>query len=147
MFIVTALCLVHLSLPALAQAPNVKIPEIRDLILIQENSIVGQTSHFNPSVMLVNGFKDLIYEKEVTDVLDKIITCESGGNYKAQNPYSSAYGLCQMLTSTREGLEIKWGYKIDINSYDEQYYACYRLLMEEGCRHWKETANCHKCYE
>jgi len=123
-------------------APNSEIPEISSLILIQENSVVAQTSHFNPYVAPTNGFRDLIYEKEVADVLDKIITCESGGNYKAQNPNSSAYGLCQMLISTREGLEIKWGLKIDMNSYDKQYYACYRLLKEEGRKHWLETEWC-----
>jgi len=117
-------------------------PEPRVLILIQENSVVGQTSHENPPKTRINGYRDLDYAKEVTDVLDKIIACESGGNYKAQNPTSSAYGLCQMLTSTREGLEIKWGFKIDINSYDEQYYACYRLLVEEGTKHWNETKGC-----
>jgi hypothetical protein len=142
MFIVIALCLVHLSLPVLAQAPNSEVPEIRSLILIQENSLVGQTSPENPPKTLVNGFRDLIYDKEVADVLSKIITCESGGNCKAQNPNSSAYGLCQMLTSTREGLEKKWGFKIDKKNCEEQYYACYRLLKEEGRKHWLETEWC-----
>jgi len=112
------------------------------LILIQENSVVGQIGHENPSISPIDGFRGLIYEKDVLDVLNKIITCESGWNCKAQNPTSSAYGLCQMIDSTREDLEIKWGFKIDMNNCNEQYYACYRLLKEGGKKHWLETEWC-----
>lgn len=124
---------------------NEPIPEIKEistLILIQENSLLGQTSTENPPVTLTNGFRDLIYAPEIVFVLDKIITCESGGNYKAENPTSGAWGLCQMLPSTQINVEKKWGLEIDWNSSDDQLYACYRLLMEEGTKHWNETKGC-----
>jgi len=77
----------------------------------------------------------------------RIIQCESGGNPNAQNPHSSAYGLCQYLDSSWEYVKNKWNIELDRHSYDDQLYACKRLLEEEGCRHWRESASCHGCYE
>ena len=61
---------------------------------------------------------------------------ESGLNPYAKNPNSSAFGLCQMLYSTRRRLEKKWNKDIDWNDPTQQAEACERLLREEGQSHW-----------
>ena len=133
-----ALCLVHLSLPVLAQAPNNEpTPEVSSLILIQENSIVAQTSHENPPETYTLGSLTGDDDQEVADVLMKrICVCESGDNFKAINPNSGALGRCQMIPSTRDYVEKKWNIKIDWENPDQQWYACLRLLKEEGTGHW-----------
>jgi len=83
----------------------------------------------------------LLTEKK-TELMDKIMRCESSGNPTAQNPHSTAYGKCQMLESTRIYCENKWGLRIDRENPEHQGYACERLLREEGTSHWLETESC-----
>ena len=77
-------------------------------------------------------------------LIRKIIHCESGGRVTAQNPHSTAYGLCQFLDSTWAYVERKWEMDLDRYDYDDQLYACDRLLREEGVRHWKASESCWK---
>lgn len=86
-------------------------------------------------------------EIEFNKLIDRVILCESGGRIDAQNPTSSAFGLCQYLDGTWKYVEQKWNMELDRYSYDDQLYACRRLMKEEGCRHWRESAPCHGCYE
>ena len=87
------------------------------------------------------------YQDPLDDLVERIIFCESGGRVDAQNKHSSAYGLCQFLTGTWNYVSRKWDMELDRHSYDDQLYACKRLLETEGCRHWRESAHCHGCYE
>jgi len=128
--------------PAKVPAPTIKYEFKNHLIYIQGNSLKAEASLFvEPSFIVLGAIKEKEEEKE-NILLDKIIYCESKGNYRAQNPNSTAFGLCQMLESTRNYIEEKWQMKIDWQNPEQQYYACQRLLKEEGVIHWLETKNC-----
>jgi len=77
-------------------------------------------------------------------LLNCIIKCESGWNYKAKNPNSSAYGLGQFIDSTWTYVQKKWDISLDRYSYDDQLYATRRLLEEEGTTHWQPSQTCWK---
>ena len=76
---------------------------------------------------------------KVLGVVAEIIRKESGGDPTAQNPKSTAYGLCQFLTGTWKYVQNKWD--MDLNRYSptDQFYACERLFREEGLKHWRES--------
>ena len=73
---------------------------------------------------------------------EKIIQCESGWDYTAQNPNSTAYGAGQITNGTWKYIKEKWGIELDRNNPEDQLYAMVRLLEEEGTRHWKASAHC-----
>jgi hypothetical protein len=138
------LCLALLVMPIRATTIKTEYEEIpSSMIMIEENSIVAVTSHiFTPNLTIfdASGTEDTDYP--TTDLMRRIIICESGDNPKAQNPNSTAYGRCQMLKSTREYCERKWGMVIDLQDPEQQLYACNRLLSEEGTGHWTESQTC-----
>ena len=68
--------------------------------------------------------------------LDRIIQAESSNRWWVKNPHSSAYGYCQMIAKTRRYVEKKWQMKINWQDPAQQLYACKRLYLEEGTRHW-----------
>ena len=107
----------------------------------QETMSLGEMSFYQTSPYLN------AEEVEFNQLIDRIIQAESGGRIDAQNANSSAHGLCQFLTSTKRYVEQKWDMEIDWDTYEGQYYACERLLKTEGCRHWRESAHIHGCYE
>jgi hypothetical protein len=73
---------------------------------------------------------------------EKIIQCESGWDYTAQNPNSTAFGAGQFISGTWNYIQKKWGIKLDRYNKEDQLYAMVRLLEEEGTRHWKASAHC-----
>jgi len=73
---------------------------------------------------------------------EKIIQCESGWDYTAQNPNSTAYGAGQFLNGTWQYIQKKWKMKLERDNPEHQLYAVVRLLEEEGTRHWKASAHC-----
>jgi len=75
-------------------------------------------------------------------LIERIIWCESKGDPMAQNPYSTAYGVCQFIDGTWDYVQEKWDMKLDRDSLYDQKYACKRLLREEGTSHWITTKSC-----
>ena len=75
-------------------------------------------------------------------IVEAIIECESNGDPEAQNPTSSAFGLCQFLDSTWEYVQNKWNMELDRDDPEDQLYACKRLCEEEGTSHWKQSQHC-----
>ena len=75
-------------------------------------------------------------------LIERIIWCESKNCPTAQNPKSTAYGICQFIDGTWDYVQEKWNIKLDRHNYYDQYYACERLLKEEGTKHWKESKFC-----
>ena len=73
---------------------------------------------------------------------EKIIQCESGWDYTAQNPNSTAYGAGQFLNGTWNYVQKKWGIELDRYNKEDQLYAMVRLLEEEGTKHWITSKNC-----
>ena len=77
-----------------------------------------------------------LYDENVHDMVQEIIRRESGGNPKAKNPKSTAYGLCQFLDGTWAYVQKKWDMQLERENPQDQLYACDRLYREEGISHW-----------
>lgn len=82
------------------------------------------------------------YSPELISLAIRIIQCESGWDYKAQNKDSTAYGFSQFLSGTWDYVQKKWGMKLDRNSPEDQIYATLRLLKEEGDKPWQSSKSC-----
>lgn len=79
---------------------------------------------------------------DVILLAEKIIQCESGWDYTAQNPNSTAYGAGQFINSTWNYVQKKWGIELERDNKEDQLYAMVRLLEEEGTRHWEASKHC-----
>ena len=79
---------------------------------------------------------------EIVLLAERIIQCESGWDYTAQNPNSTAFGAGQFINGTWSYIQKKWGIELDRYNKEDQLYAMVRLLEEEGTRHWKASAHC-----
>ena len=97
----------------------------QEYLIIQENSIKAPNTPYIPRI-------------EVMGTLMRIIEAESGNNHLAKNPHSSAYGLCQMIKTTRDYVEKNIG-KIDWSSYDDQLRACKWLYEKQGTKPWRAS--------
>ena len=112
---------------------------------IQENSFKAIISPYFIietkvlGMMVETTFED---DKVLANLVEKIVWCESKGNIEAENPSSTAYGLCQFLDGTWEYCEKKWEIELDRESKEDQLYACVRLLEEEGLIHWEAISGC-----
>jgi len=103
------------------------VSEIPQTIILGGNSVVAMASP---------GYERTLSSLTGIDELDRIIKAESSNRWWVKNPKSSAWGYCQMLKMTRDYVEKKWGMEIDWQDPEEQLYACKRLYLEEGNRHW-----------
>ena len=74
---------------------------------------------------------------DIVLLAEKIIQCESGWDYTAQNPNSTAFGAGQFINGTWSYIQKKWGIELDRYNKEDQLYAMVRLLEEEGTRHYK----------
>ena len=79
---------------------------------------------------------------DIVLLAEKIIQCESGWDYTAQNPNSTAYGAGQFLNGTWKYIQKKWGIELDRYNKEDQLYAMVRLLEEEGTKHWITSKSC-----
>jgi hypothetical protein len=138
------LCLGFLVVPARAATPKTEYGEIlHSTILIEDNSIIATSNpNLMPNLTIFNASGTEDEEYPTTDLMRRIMICESGDDPTAQNPNSTAYGRCQMLKSTQEYVELKWKMDIDFLDPEQQLYACNRLLAEETWTHWTETKFC-----
>lgn len=79
----------------------------------------------------------------VPDVLAKIRHCESGNNYQAQNPTSSASGGYQFLTSTWQSLSASAGYATAKSAPAAvQDAAAIELYNAQGTAPWAASQSC-----
>lgn len=109
--------------------------------------------HFNREDVFLITYNSPIFIKNQTlasmsddiDIIllaEKIIQCESGWDYTAQNPNSTAFGAGQFINGTWKYIQKKWGIELDRYNKEDQLYAMVRLLEEEGTRHWSASAHC-----
>jgi len=131
--------------PSLARAPIIVEPS--ELIISQNSFLVARSSPEIPKISILyalNSPEIDLYWKIVSEypLFDKIIECESTWNPNAQNPKSTAYGLCQFIDGTWEYVQKKWNMELDRYNPQDQLYACERLLEEEGLQHWKAVYKC-----
>lgn len=76
-------------------------------------------------------------------VLEKIKQCESGGNYTAENPTSSASGAYQFIDSTWQSLSAAAGYSHASDApASVQDAAAIELYNEQGTAPWAASASC-----
>jgi len=73
---------------------------------------------------------------------EKIIQCESGWDYTAQNPNSTAYGAGQVIDGTFQWFQEKYNVKLDRHKPEDQLYIVVKLLEDGGYRHWAASAHC-----
>ena len=79
----------------------------------------------------------------VPDVLAKIRYCESGNNYQAQNPSSSASGAYQFLNSTWQSLSASAGYATAKSApASVQDAAAIELYNAQGTAPWAASQSC-----
>jgi hypothetical protein len=113
----------------------------------------GKEEHYNWSDNFISAYSSPLLIKEQVlatmsndiDIIllaEKIIQCESGWDYTAQNPNSTAYGAGQFLNGTWSYIQKKWGIKLDRYNKEDQLYATIRLLKEESWKHWSESKHC-----
>lgn len=136
----TALCLVYLSFPVLAQAPNKVTPELSNLVLIQENSLVSMIS----PVMEERPPETKLSDK-YSDIIDQLCLCESGNNPDIINPNdkgSPSYGILQFKEPTyRKFCVEKYGIDEDIMNPKNQK-ECASEMLEEDFDNIFNWANC-----
>ncbi|MDE9366365.1 transglycosylase family protein [Luteipulveratus sp. YIM 133132] len=76
-------------------------------------------------------------------VLEAIKQCESGGDYTAQNPSSSASGAYQFLTSTWQSLNASQGYATAASApASVQDAAALELYQAQGTSPWAASSSC-----
>jgi len=100
------------------------------------------TTYNSPILIKEQVLASMSNDIDIILLAEKIIQCESGWDYTAQNPNSTAYGAGQFLNGTWNYVQKKWGIELDRYNKEDQLYAMVRLLEEEGTRHWKASAHC-----
>jgi len=107
------------------------------------SKVEEQEINYRLSDYLIAQAPHCIIKGEVrTTLIERIIWCESGNDCTAKNPDSTAYGICQFIDGTWEYVQEKWDMNLDRDNYYDQYYACERLLREEGTKHWESSKVC-----
>lgn len=122
----------YLLSPAWASAPKIEEPDL-DRLIIRQNFLVAMASP--------------VFIKPVTygSLIERIISCESGGDPKVCNKQYGCYagmGLFQLIPSTVKYCEEKMDKRIDpFNKQDNTECAMW-LLENEGTRHWDQSKSC-----
>lgn len=76
-------------------------------------------------------------------VLEAIKVCESGGDYTAQNPTSTASGAYQFLDSTWQSMDAAAGYSRAADAPESvQDAAAIELYTEQGTTPWLASYSC-----
>ena len=76
-------------------------------------------------------------------VLEKIKQCESGGDYQAENPTSTASGAYQFIDGTFQSLDASQGYSHAADAPESvQDAAALELYNEQGTGPWAPSASC-----
>jgi len=133
-----------LGKPLIAKTPQFEYPEPRELIIIQGNTLVAVS---NPSFTFQLSVLGVLVGGDDTELVQRIIFCESGGNSNVCNKQYGCYagmGLFQLIPSTVKYCEEKLGKKIDpFNKRDNTECAIW-LLENEGTSHWNQSKSCWK---
>ena len=82
------------------------------------------------------------FDIELYLIASKIISCESGWDYTAKNPNSTAYGISQIIDGTWKLAEKLSNKKLDRYNKDDQLYATIILLNRYGTKPWESSKYC-----
>lgn len=133
---IALIILVHLSFPALAQAPT--IPYEDELLMIQGNSLIAKN---NPNVPLkIASLGDFIGE-DVVNQVEQVLMCESGGKQYNQNgtlvrgKYGEI-GIAQFKIATWNLFNKMRGTNLDIAKEEDQI-SMIMWAFQNGLKfHW-----------
>jgi len=122
-------------------------PSINDSSLyLNSKMVMPYTPHYQVLGSLI-GIDRIIKRDNLTPYpeLNRIIWYESNNNHLAQNPNSSAFGLCQMILTTRnwvaEDIFNESGHIIDYNNIHDQIEACIFLYENSNkYKEWEQTS-------
>jgi len=130
-----AVWLVSVGMVDSSRQGNGSLGGISEIQIIEGSYLLPQAPPF-----LIHG-RTFTSLSEIDDTLYRIIECESGWRWWVKNKRSSAFGLCQMIKSTREMVEKNIG-KIDWQNPEEQLRACRWLYETQGVKHWQSSRSC-----
>ena len=110
-------------------------------LYLNSKSVMPYTPHYQVLGSLI-GIDRIIKQANLTPYaeLNRIIWYESSNDPTAKNPNSSAWGLCQVISSTKLMIEKGLDEKIDWDNKDDQIKACIWLYKNSNkYKEWKET--------
>lgn len=125
--LILSLCVINIEHEEVPLPPETNILEAQSIPIFIKNKTLFTMA--NEDVELYN----LAY---------KIIECESGWDYTAQNKTSTAFGASQFTDGTWNYIQNKWGIELERDNKEHQLYATVRLLKEESWKHWSESKHC-----
>jgi hypothetical protein len=145
--VIALLILVHLSLPVLAQAPQISPDLTSRMAIIGGNSLIGMVSPYFMKGQVLGTIIDtpevkLIYET----LIGKLCYCESGNKPEIINPNdkgSPSYSILQFKAPTFHNFcVVKYGLPDEIMNPDIQR-KCADLMLQEDFDNIWNWSNCY----
>ncbi len=112
---------------------------------VEETTTTAPPTTAAPTTAAENGFVDAGHGVFVPPILLEIRRCESGGNYQAANPSSSARGAYQFLTGSWEayGHAARYGVSRAHHATNaQQDEAALITWQRDGTRPWNASRHC-----
>ena len=112
---------------------------------VAETTTTAPPTTAAPTTAAGNGYVNAGHGVYVPPILLEIRRCESGGNYKAANPYSSARGAYQFLTGSwaAYGHAARYGVsQAHLASNAQQDEAALITWQRDGTRPWAASRHC-----
>ncbi len=111
----------------------------------EETTTTAPPTTAAPTTAADNGFVNAGHGVYVPPILLEIRRCESGGNYQAANPYSSARGAYQFLTGSwaAYGHAARYGVsQAHLATNAQQDEAALITWQRDGTRPWNASRHC-----
>lgn len=111
----------------------------------EETTTTAAPTTAAPTTAAGNGFVNAGHGVYVPPILLEIRRCESGGNYQAANPYSSARGAYQFLTGSwaAYGHAARYGVsQAHLATNAQQDEAALITWQRDGTRPWNASRHC-----
>ena len=117
--------------PSVAEAPNLPEPEPQPVVAPPPTTPSVETGHGH------------LTPADVPPILHRIAECESGGDWTADNPRSTASGKWQWINSTWRSLDASEGYSRAKHAPPHvQRAAAVELFEAAGTRPWNASRRC-----
>lgn len=112
---------------------------------VEETTTTAPPTTAAPTTAAGNGYVNAGHGVYVPPILLEIRRCESGGNYQAANPYSSARGAYQFLTGSwaAYGHAARYGVsQAHLATNAQQDEAALLTWQRDGTRPWNASRHC-----
>ena len=123
-----------------------KIPDIAQVnCFLEGNTFIDYQCEITPQIYLKEQCRKYGIDYNLAHT---IINCESDWQSKVCSfpGCHAGMGIFQIIPTTKQYCENKLGRKLNVFNYVDNIDCGLWLLKNEGCRHWKPSAHCHKCY-